>query len=125
MSAAVLVLAIAAGHTAICAGWLPTPEARMACCADESNCPMHAGDGAGGAAARTITQAEADSCCAAAEREPLSVTPPFVLQPIAAASWVVSLDPAPVAPIDDLWRTFVPLRATLTPRHLLLAVLIV
>ncbi len=44
LAALALTFGLMAGNAAICAGWMPTPEARMACCADGAECPMHKGD---------------------------------------------------------------------------------
>ena len=62
-----VTLALVVGHAGVCAGWMPTPEARMACCSDHEPCPMHKSEQGDGAATRLITQAEADRCCAASE----------------------------------------------------------
>ncbi len=76
---------------------------------------------------RSITQAQADDCCAAAStltQSPLA-SPTFGLTvattlPIAAAVVV------PVhVPALQAWRAFVPLRPSPVPKHLLLSVLLV
>ena len=55
------------GPFAGCEGWLSTAEARMACCANEQECPMHkAGQHPSGSNQR-ISQSDADRCCAASE----------------------------------------------------------
>ena len=38
LAALALTLGLMAGNAAICAGWMPTPEARMACCAEGGEC---------------------------------------------------------------------------------------
>jgi hypothetical protein len=69
MIVTVLLAVLAAGNAAICAGWESTPEARMTCCQDETNCPMHEGDAASsGVAPAAPTQAQADRCCAVSEQ---------------------------------------------------------
>ena len=40
----------------------------MACCEDETNCPMHATRRHGQTTRTNVTQVDADSCCAASER---------------------------------------------------------
>jgi hypothetical protein len=91
----VLLAALTAGNTAICAGWASTPEARMTCCQDETNCPMHQGESAQGAASGTLTQAQADSCCATSEQGSSSSSSSFfelarpdqpAVSPVAAAA---------------------------------------
>ena len=37
LAALVITFGLVAGNAAVCAGWMPTPEARMACCATASN----------------------------------------------------------------------------------------
>jgi hypothetical protein len=59
----VAALIVVSGHITECRGWLTTPEDRMACCQDESQCPMHKGGDRPGT--RTVSQADADQCCAA------------------------------------------------------------
>ena len=44
LSACVLTLALIGGNAAVCAGWMPSPEARMACCADGGKCSVHQDD---------------------------------------------------------------------------------
>ena len=41
LAAVILTMGLLAGNAAVCAGWLATPEARMACCAEGGDCPMH------------------------------------------------------------------------------------
>ena len=63
-----IVLVLVGGHLAECQGWLATPEARMACCANEQECPMHkAGQHSSGSNHRT-SQSDADRCCATSDR---------------------------------------------------------
>ena len=124
-----LVLLLALGLTtangAVCAGWMPTPEARMACCSDEG-CPMHEPDSAGSASHHDVTQAQADSCCAASERDDAAQSPAAV--PVFSLALVPS--PAPFVlpePVNTshFRQTLVPIPRTNVPTHLLLSVLIV
>src|SRR5262249_37239172 len=41
VAALAMVIVLVGGHLAECQGWLSTAEARMACCANEQECPMH------------------------------------------------------------------------------------
>src|SRR4029453_19481071 len=59
-----LILALAAGNGAVCAGWAPTAEARMSCCTESSDCPMHKEGAPHPGGTSLVTQAKADSCCA-------------------------------------------------------------
>jgi hypothetical protein len=62
-----MVFALIGGHLAECQGWLSTAEARMACCANEQECPMHkAGQHSSGPNQR-VSQSDADRCCATSE----------------------------------------------------------
>ena len=61
------VVALASGHLAECQGWLATPEARMACCANEQECPMHKTGQHSFGSIQPISQSDADQCCAASE----------------------------------------------------------
>ena len=122
-----VALGLTTGQLLQCSGWLPTPEARMACCVDERTCPMHAGedthDGAHGWTHRTLDQADADACCLASAPEDTSPSAAgFVLSQDQATVPGASL-PAPVWVAAPGTRDPVP-NARL-PRHLLLSVLIV
>jgi hypothetical protein len=128
LSAVALTLALVAGNAAICAGWMPTPEARMACCADGGDCPMHKGDSHSSGSERILTQAQADSCCASSERENSSQSnPSFVTAITAAVLGVGMVLPAsvPTLVLSDAWRTSAPLPVAPVPRHVLLSVFLV
>jgi hypothetical protein len=125
-AALIAVLALCAGNLAVCAGWQPTPEARMACCMDGMTCPTHMSEDHEHASRQGVSQAQADSCCAAAQRRDSTAAGATF-----AASGVITLVPvaAFTAPVSALlsqqWRALVPLPASSTPRHLLLSVLLV
>jgi DNA-binding transcriptional ArsR family regulator len=126
LSAVVLVTALAAANAAVCAGWMPTPEARMACCS-KGACPMHESDSDETSSRQVVSQAQADTRCASSERDDAAPSSsPFVL--------LVSLDairspvqfvlPEAVAAFHAS-QTVVPLRGTHVPKHLLLSVFLV
>jgi hypothetical protein len=123
----VAVFALCVGNVAVCAGWLATPEARMACCMSGTTCPMHKSEGHDRSSKGAVSQAQADSCCAAAaqQRDSTAAGSPF------AWSGVIALVPAalftvPVtAPTAQEWRAPVPLPVSSVPKHLLLSVLLV
>ena len=62
-----MAIGIVSGHLAECQGWLATPEARMACCANEQECPMHKGGQHPSGSNQRISQSDADRCCATSE----------------------------------------------------------
>lgn len=127
LAAALLTLALAGGQSGICAGWMPTPEARMACCADDAACPMHASASQDEGSKRALTQAEADRCCAASEQGESSPSP---FNATFFVTLAVALDPvsAPLSEPDahqDIWRSSVPVPPGHVAKHLLLSVFLV
>jgi hypothetical protein len=126
-SAVLALLVLASGSPAVCAGWLPTPEARKACCTGDGHCPMHHSASERPGVKRVVTQAEADTCCASSERdESAPSSAPLAL------SIVLALAPGPVlfsvpeaGPAIGAWRTLVPLPAAHVPKHVLLSVFLV
>ncbi len=127
LAATIAILTHCVGNPAVCAGWRATPEARMACCQDETTCPMHKSDAHGSAPQHQLTQAEADTCCAGSEPNESATT-----RPVVVSSGIVALGPAivplvviPTAPALEGWRALVPLRASPVPKHLLLSVFLV
>jgi hypothetical protein len=124
----VLAMALAAANGAVCAGWLATPEARMACCSEGGECPMHKGDSHRSGSERALTQAQADSCCASSERENSSQSSPTFAPAITAAVLGVGIVvPAnvPVLVLSDAWRTSTPIPIAPVPKHVLLSVFLV
>jgi predicted carbohydrate-binding protein with CBM5 and CBM33 domain len=114
LSVVLLTLALAAGQAGVCAGWMATPEARMACCSEDGQ-------------TRIVTQAEADRCCAASEREDSAPSPagPGIFVTLAVAlSPIPGLLPAPEAHAD-IWRASVPIPTGHVPKHVLLSVFLV
>jgi hypothetical protein len=128
VSAIMIVLALAASNAAACAGWMPTPEARMACCAEGGACPMHKADSQHSSQTGVLTQAQADSCCASSEREHSSQSSPtFVASMTQAVLGTGTVLPA-VAPsivLSDGWRTAAPIPTAPIPKHVLLSVFLV
>jgi hypothetical protein len=126
--ALVLTLALIAGNAAICAGWMPSPEARMACCSEGGACPMHKGDSHGTGSDRVITQVQADNCCASSERESSNQSSPTFVAAISSAvlgTGVVMPASIPALVLSDGWRPAAPTRAGPIPRHVLLSVFLV
>jgi hypothetical protein len=128
LAAVALTFGLMAGDAAVCAGWLPTAEARMACCADGVECPMHKGDSHRSGSERVITQAIADNCCAAAEGQNSNQSnPSFVMAITAAVLGVAVVLPAnvPALVLSDAWRTSAPIPVAPVPKHVLLSVFLV
>ena len=128
LSVFALTLALMAGKTAVCAGWLPTPEARMACCTEGVECPMHKSDSHHSGSERALTQAQADSCCASSERKNSNQSNPSFATAITAAVLGVGMVlPAsvPALVLSDAWRTSAPIPIAPVPKHVLLSVFLV
>jgi len=123
-----LTFGLVAGNAAVCAGWMPTPEARLACCADGVECPMHKGESHHSGSRRVLTQADADSCCASAEDQHSRQSHPSSVTAITAAVLEVGVVlPAsvPALVLRDAWRRSAPTPIAAVPRHLLLSVFLV
>ena len=100
----------------------------MACCSKGDACPMHDGDSHRTGSDRVITQAQADSCCAASEREDSSQPGPTTAATITAAvlGTVTAVpDSAPARVLSDGWRRQAPVPTAQTPKHVLLSVCLV
>jgi len=126
-AALALAFGLMAGNAAICAGWLPSPEARMACCAD-GDCPMHKDDSHSSGSARVPTQAQADSCCASSEGKSSSQSNPSSVIAITAAvlgAGIVLPASVPALVLSDAWRTSAPIPIGSVPKHVLLSVFLV
>ncbi|HJZ74013.1 MAG TPA: hypothetical protein VKE51_19875 [Vicinamibacterales bacterium] len=127
IAAVVAILALGAGKVGVCAGWQATPEARMACCMSGASCPMHKSEGHDHSSKNGVSQAQADSCCAASAQRTESTSPGSTF----AASGVIALMPAAVfsSPMTVLsaqeWRAPVPPLVSSVPKHLLLSVFLV
>jgi hypothetical protein len=128
-AALVLVLTLGAAGWAECAGWQATPEARLACCSGSGDCPMHGSSESSAGSERVVTQAQADSCCAASEtNDSMPSSGAFSLSLSAALlpSTLTTLAPitAPLASFDA-WRTHVPLPIGHVSKHVLLSVFLI
>jgi hypothetical protein len=79
------------------------------------------------AATQAMTQAQADSCCANAERSPSTPSASSHFTPVTfvALSTLPSAPLTAAAPPHDAWRTLVPISVSPVPRHLLLSVFLV
>ena len=123
----VAVLTLSVGNLPICAGWQSTPEARMACCTNGTTCPMHKSESRGSGSTHVMSQAQADSCCAAASNRTQASTsdPAFVLSNATALPVSASVVVPVAVPALQEWRALVPLPVSPVPKHLLLSVLLV
>ncbi|HUR34522.1 MAG TPA: hypothetical protein VM032_12055 [Vicinamibacterales bacterium] len=125
-----LTLVVMSANAAVCAGWISSPEARMACCSGSDVCPMHQPDAGGTGVDRviTITQAQADTCCAMSERGQSSQSGPSAVAAISSAvlgSAAVMPAHVPALVLHAGARPDAPARAGPTPRHVLLSVFLV
>jgi hypothetical protein len=128
LAALALTFGLVAGNAATCAGWLPTAEARMACCADGGECPMHKRDSHRSGSGRVLTQVQADNCCASAQgRHSNQANPSFVTAISSAVLGVGVVLPAniPALVLSDAWRTSAPIPVAPVPKHVLLSVFLV
>ena len=128
LSGMALVLALIHGNiAAACAGWAPTAEARMVCCADP-NCPMHKGSALKSHGKHPGSQERADSCCASSERETSGPTGAQVAAPVPALHLATSIllptDP-PALVLRSGQRSRSPVLSPQTPKHVLLSVFLV
>ena len=124
-AALVVALTLGAAGLAECAGWQATPEARMACCTDSGACPMHGSSESGSRSEQVVTQAQADSCCAASGGSESTPSAPTFSISLSAAlvAPLPTIEPVTAlsAPLDS-WREHVPLPGSQAPKHLLLSV---
>jgi len=127
-AAFVVALALAAAGWAECAGWQATPEARMACCSGSGDCPMHGSTEPGSGSEKVLTQAQADSCCAASATDDATPSTGAFSLSLSAALVTSTLSimapiTAPSAPFDA-WR-HMPLPLGQVPKHVLLSVFLI
>jgi len=127
LAAVAMVLTLCVGNLAVCAGWQASPEARMECCQNGTSCPMHKSGAHGSHSTQSISQSQADTCCAASSNRTEPPTAVSSFAPVSAAA-LPALVPfvVPVAvPALDEWRVLVPLPVSRVPKYLLLSVLLV
>ncbi len=122
-----MILVLATSNLAVCAGWLATPEARMACCTEGGSCPMHKAGSHDASAQRVVTQAEADTCCAASEQHDSAPSSQIFSLSVALA---VHPSPNPFVSASATaqpatWRQVVPVPGARLPKYLRLSVLLV
>ena len=127
LAALMLSLLVVSGHLADCAGWLSSPEARMACCEDEQTCPMHHNGSTPTASSHSVSQTDADRCCGASEQgaavpsishsaiDGVSALLPAVL-PVPSAAFVA---------VPAGWHSPRPRSPSDRPRHVLLSVFLI
>ena len=129
IAAVLIAVMLPTSAWAQCAGWQSTAQARMACCVNEGQCPMHSRNGhqSGSGAQTKMTQAEADACCGLSERSTSTPSASSHLTPIVLA--VVSTPVSPISPALATLRAgsrdSVPIVSSPVPRHLLLSVFLV
>jgi hypothetical protein len=124
----VLTMAMIGANVGVCPGWASTPEARMACCAEDGMCPMRQGRSDGATSGNALTQATADSCCASSEGDESTTPDPgnvVAISKTVLGDAVVIPTPIPALVLSDSWRTVVPIPIAPVPRHVLLSVYLV
>ena len=122
-----LGLLLGAGNVFACEDLAATPEARMACCTEGGDCPMHQGESSH-RSGRTLTQGQADACCTVSGRDQSDQTSPSALAVISSAvlgSGVIVRAPVPHLILSDGWRTAAPIPMAPVLRHVLLSVFLV
>jgi hypothetical protein len=128
-AAFVVALALAAAGWAECAGWQTSPEARMACCLTSGACPMHGSTESSAGSERVVTQAQADSCCAASESDDSTPSSAAFSLSLSAALVTSGLSimapPAAPAASFEAWRTNVPFTVSQVAKHVLLSVFLI
>jgi hypothetical protein len=100
----------------------------MACCAEGGDCPMRHGRPDESSSGRVITQAQADACCAASERDQSDSSNPTAMAAISPAVLGVAVvlpEMAPALVLTDGWRTEAPSHSPPVPRHILLSIFLV
>jgi hypothetical protein len=125
LSAIAMALALLAGNAAVCAGWSASSEARMACCSEGGECPMHKGESRGTTSHRVITQVQADNCCASSEGGKSNQSNPTFVAAISSAvlgTGIVLPVSVPALVLSDGWRTAAPAPTGPIPKHVLLSV---
>lgn len=119
-----LAFAVVLKAATACAGWMPSADARMACCATDDPCPMHDPTGSGDPAG--VTQHQADSCCAMSAHDDGAASTSVT---VAAVTLVPVFGPAAhvVAPpsVAQLPSSIAIFRSVPVPKHLLLSVFLV
>jgi hypothetical protein len=86
---------------------------------------MRDGESRDSPSGRTVTQAQADSCCASSERETSGPSTPNVAATISLAilgPGIALPASVPALVLSDGWRSVSPLPAAPVPRHILLSV---
>jgi hypothetical protein len=123
-----LALALVVGNAALCAGWAPTPEARMACCADR-NCSMHKSESSDSDSQHELSQAQADSCCALSESHHSSgssaPTQVVIVSAAVLGPATMLAERTPELTIREAWRYSASRHADPVPKYVLLSVFLV
>ena len=89
---------------------------------------MHKSESQSSGEQRAVSQAQADACCAASERQQSNQSDPTFISVISSAvlgAGVVVPAAVPALVASDAWRTDAPIPAAPVPRHILLSVFLV
>jgi hypothetical protein len=123
----VAVIALTFSASLQCAGWQESAEARMACCAKETECPMHPASPDGSQGHRTVTQTQADTCCSLSEQSSStsSASSHDSLYTLVALSTLSAVPLLGTAPVHHTWHAVTAISVVPVPRHLLLSVFLI
>jgi hypothetical protein len=123
------LLVLTLGLCAPCAGWLSSAEARLSCCTADGGCPMHPSESPGAGGRPRLSQADADSCCAASERTGVASIESSGSILTAAMAYGRDARGLETVPSPSSWerdvRPLEPAAPGPVPRHLLLSVFLV
>lgn len=126
LSSVMLSVLLFGGNALLCAGWAPTPEARMECCDGTVPCPMHAGGEDSPRSTHDMTQAQADACCASSEPDSSSQPSPAPLAiTLIAVIGTGVLPPAAVPAVIHHEAVLTPVPIAAVPKHVLFSVFLV
>jgi hypothetical protein len=123
----VAIIALTFSTSAQCADWQETAEARMACCAQDAECPMHPAGPGGAQSPRSVTQTQADTCCSLSEHSssaPSASSHDGLLYTLVAPSTLSATALLDAAPVRHTWPV-TPISVVPVPRHLLLSVFLI
>ena len=126
LAAVLLAIALFGGPARLCAGWMLSAEARMDCCEDGS-CPMHKGEEHTFGAGISITQQDADACCASATTQGSTSTSPSAPMVTAAVlgPGIVVPPATPTLVLSSDWRILSPVPRASPPTHVLLSTFLI
>jgi hypothetical protein len=123
----IALLVLIGGPFAECGGWLSTPEARMVCCANEQECPMHKADRHPPGSMQTVSQSDADRCCATSEPGDSLPSTANATRSVESLALIPAVRPVALVPMTRLDDIYEPASnpPTSRSRHVLLSVFLI